>query len=442
MPARRLALNVLRRVTENGVYASLSLDEHLHASTLAQADRRLAARLVYDTLDNLIYLDWALAKVMARPDTDIRLVNILRLAACQLLLEDRIPDMAATDTAVKLCVDLGMEGLKGVCNGILRSLIRLRDEGELKPDPADPAQTALRLSVPNWLLERLSADWGGEAAEAMLTPRTHIRHLILRPNLLKLTDAQFEELLDKKVWEKRPGLVPHAWYVEGAADIGADNDFKNGLFSIQSEGSMLAAMALDVRRGWKVLDCCAAPGGKSCLMSELMGDTGRVIAWDVYPHRVELIQAQQKRLHLENIRPVVRDATQHREDLDFSMDAVLLDAPCSGTGDLADKPDLKLRLKPENIDALVRTQAQLLDAVCPYVKEGGTLVYATCSILREENEAQVLAFLERHPEFDLRPLPETIPERFRQWEGVGLQLLPHRDGVGGFYLCRLRRRFT
>ena len=443
MPARRLALTVIRRVTENGAYASLTLDEQLHASTLAQVDRRLAARLVYDTLDSLILLDWSLAKVMAREDTDIRLRNILRLGACQLLLEDRIPDMAATDTSVRLCEELGLEGLKGVCNGILRSLIRLRDAGELAlpaGENATPQTEAIRHSVPEWLWNRLTDDWGAEQAEGMLGEKAHTRHLTLRPNLLRLTDAQFEELLAGKVWEKRPGFAPHTWRVKGAADIGADNDFKNGMFSIQSEGSVLAALAVDPRRGMRVLDCCAAPGGKSCLMSELMGDTGRVQAWDLHPHRVELIQAQQKRLHLENIRPIVRDASVHRDDLDRTMDAVLLDAPCSGTGDLADKPDLKLRLRPENVEELIRTQAQLLDAVCGYVREGGVLVYATCSVLKDENERQVSAFLSRHPDFELCPLPETIPERFRQWEGTGLQLLPQRDGVGGFYLARLRRK--
>ena len=441
MPARRLALSVVRSVTENGAYASLALDEKLHGCTLSQADRRLVARLAYDTIDNLIYLDWALAKVMAKPDTDIRLRNILRLAACQLLLEDRIPDMAATDTAVRLCVELEMPGLKGVCNGILRSLVRLRDAGELRlPEDGSPEALSLRLSTPRWLIERLLADWDPETLRGLLGRQAHLDYLVLRPNLLRLKEDEFDALLEKKVWEVQPGLVPFTRRVTGAVDISADNDFNGGLFSIQSEGSVLAVLAMDVRRGMKVLDCCAAPGGKSCLMSELMGDTGRVMAWDVKEHRVALIRAQQQRLHLENIRPVARDASAHRDDLDQTMDAVLLDAPCSGTGDLADKPDLKLRLTPESIDSLIRTQAELLDAVCPYVREGGTLVYSTCSVLKDENERQISAFLLRHPEFELSPLPETIPERFRRYESTGLQLLPHRDGLNGFYLARLRRK--
>jgi len=202
---------------------------------------------------------------------------------------------------------------------------------------------------------------------------------------------------------------------------------------------MLACMALQPKRGMTVLDACAAPGGKSCYLSEMMGGTGRVQSWDVHAHRVDLIEAQVKRLHLENVRPIVRDATKPREELYDTMDAVLLDAPCSGTGDMADKPDLKYRPTPESVASLVETQRALLEALAPCVKRGGVLVYSTCSVLKDENERQIRDFLNRHPEFKLDKLPAEIPERFRDYEDCGLQLLPGRDGVGGFYIARLKR---
>ncbi|MBR5344206.1 MAG: 16S rRNA (cytosine(967)-C(5))-methyltransferase RsmB [Clostridia bacterium] len=443
MPARRLALDVIRKVTENGAYASLALDEKLHGCTLSAADRRFAARLVYDTLDNIAKLDWALHQVMARPDTDIRLVNVLRLGACQLLLGYRVPDNAATDTAVRLCREIGLEGLVGVCNGILRNLIRQRDgEGIQWPDPAEDLVKALSVetSTPEWLIRRLQANWGEETAEQLLRWRDKRGGIILRPNLMRLDDAGFETLLQKKVWEHEPAMMPHAVRVKGMIDITADADWQGGMYSIQSEGSQCAVLALGVRPGWKVLDCCAAPGGKTAYIAELLNGGGRVQAWDKHEHRVDLITAQAKRLHLENVRPIHRDASVYREDLDMTFDAVLLDAPCSGTGDMAEKPDIKLRLKEENVDALIRTQAELLDAVCPSVKIGGVLVYATCSLLKAENEDQVKAFLERHPEFEPEKLPVTIPEALRQHETLGLQLMAHRDGVGGFYVCRMKRK--
>ena len=443
MPSRRAALKVLRAVTEEGAYASLSLDAALTGSGLSGADRRLASRLVYDTLDHLGYLDYLLAQVMAREDTDIKLRNILRLGACQILLEDRIPESAATNTCVQLCAENGMEGLKGVCNGILRNLVRKKDELKL-PDPETEPEKyfSVRYSLPLWLGNRLRADWGEEEATRIASWRNTDGAVTIRRNLLKTEEEGFERILEKKIWGREKADLPDAWRITGAMDIARDADFQAGNFSIMSESSMMACLALGVRRGMQVLDCCAAPGGKTCYLSELMGDTGRVQAWDVHDHRVKLIAAQQKRLGLENIRPIVRDAARYREDLDTRMDAVLLDAPCSGLGVMAEKPDIRLRVTEESVRELTELQARLLDTVCRYVKPGGVLVYSTCSLLKAENEDQARAFLERHPEFEAEKLPETIPEIFRQHEGLGLQLLPPRDGVEGFYLCRMRRKET
>ena len=424
LAARRMALAVIREVTENNAYASLSLNEKLVKSGLNPADRRLAARLAYDTIEHLLTIDHALSQVMAKPDTDIKLRNILRLGACQILLEDRIPESAATNTCVELCKELGMEGLAGVCNGILRNLIRKKDE----------------LTWPEWLVEKLMADWGKEEAVALMSHSEPETYISVRPNMTELDDEAFETLLNKKVWEHENGLVPHSWRIRGMADIGQDADFLGGKFSIQGESSMMACMAVNPKRGAQLLDACAAPGGKTCLLAEMMGGTGRVQAWEMHEHRTALITAQAKRLHLENIRPMTRDASKHREDMDMTMDAVLLDAPCSGLGVMSDKPDVKYRVTPESVAELCGIQAKLLDAVAPYVKEGGALVYSTCSMLKCENQQQVEAFLQRHPEFEIDKLPESIPEQFRAHYGVGLQLLPHRDHVEGFYICRMRRK--
>ncbi len=441
MPARRLALRVIRQVTEQGAYASLSLDSALNGCGLIAADRRLVSRIVYDTLDHMIYLDWVLGQVMAREDTDIKLRNILRMGACQILLEDRIPESAATNTSVQLCAELGMEGLKGVCNGILRNLIRKRDELVL-PDPEkEPDRAAsIRYSLPEWLWKRLRESYGAEEAGKIASFRAPDTGWTLRPNLTKTDDAGFEALLSKKVWEKEKLDVPHAWRIRGAMDIARDGDFQAGNFSVMSPSSMMVCQALGAKRGQQILDCCAAPGGKTCYIAEMMAGTGRVQAWDIHEHRTSLIEAQARRLGLENIRPMVRDASRRREDLVQSMDGVLLDAPCSGLGVLAEKPDIKLRVSEEGVNELIGLQRKLLDTVCEYVRPGGTLVYSTCSILPEEDEAQIEAFLERHPEFEAQELPESIPEKYRQYRKNGLQLLTYRDGVEGFYLCRMKRK--
>ena len=440
LPARRTALKVIRQVTEEGAYASLALDAALKNSGLSGADRRLVSRLVYDTLDRMIWLDWALSRVMAKPDTDIKLKNILRLGACQILLEDRIPESAATNLCVQLCAETEMPGLKGVCNGILRNLIRRKDEMKLPEDEAESEQyAALRHSVPEWLYRKLREDYG-EETDRILSYRNPDEGWTLRPNLTRTDDAGFEQMLARKVWKKEKTDLPHAWKITGAMDIARDADYQAGNFSIQSGGSMIACLAMNVRRGQQVLDCCAAPGGKSCYLAEMMGGTGRVQAWDIHEHRVALIEAQARRLGLENIRPMARDAAKIREELTGTMDAVLLDAPCSGLGFLAQKPDLKLRVTEESVGELTELQEKLLDAVCGYVKPGGTLVYSTCSILKDENERKAEGFLQRHPEFEEIPLPESIPERYRKMQSRGLQLLEYRDGLEGFYVIRMRRK--
>lgn len=208
LPARRLALEVIRAVTENDAYASLVLDEKLNKCTLPLVDRRLAARLVYDTLEHLLTLDYALNSLMAKPDTDIKLRNVLRLGACQILLEDRIPESAACNTSVALCKELGMEGLAGVCNGILRNLVRQKDEIKYPDMETEPVKAlSIRYSVPEWLVERLLADWG-EDAEKLMGFHQPNAAITIRPNLMKMDEAAFEQFLGSKVWKRKRGCCP------------------------------------------------------------------------------------------------------------------------------------------------------------------------------------------------------------------------------------------
>ena len=442
LAARRAAYRVLCEVTENGAYAALALDRQLTRSGLSTADRHLAASLVYDTLDNQMRLDWALSKFLQKEDTEPKLRIILRLGACQILLYDKIPESAAVNTTVSLCKDAGLEGLSGVCNAILRNLIRSRDEIVYPDETQEPEKfLSVMFSVPEWLVRQLIADYGYPTAKAIVSYRQREAGATLRPNLMQLDHAAFEKLLNSKVWKWEKGQAPDAYIVHGAADLAQDADFQSGRFSIQSESSMFAALALTVRPGMQVLDVCAAPGGKTCYLAERMNGTGRVQSWDLHPHRVRLIEAQARRLHLDNVRPMARDATALRDELVQTMDAVLLDAPCSGTGVMAGKPDVKYRVTAEGVAELAETQRKLLDTCCQYVKRGGQFVYSTCSLLPEENAQQLHAFLERHPEFELLPLPETFPAHLRDHAGAdGLQILPCRDGLDGFFIALMRRK--
>ncbi len=438
--ARRTALSVLNRVLIDEGFASLSLDEQFQQSAVSPRDKRLAAALVYTTLENLLKLDFALDQFLKqREELDPRVLSLLRMSACQLLLMDRVPDFAAVNEAVNLVRGMGLEALTGLVNGVLRSLIRER-ENIPWPKDGDPDYLRVMYSVPGWLAERLREGYGEETARQIVAFRKAQHAITIRRNTLRLEKKDFDAILSKKVWKVAPGMLPDAYYVSGAAAIARDAHFLDGTFSIQGEGSMMAAFALAPAVGARVLDACAAPGGKTCLMAEMMQNTGRIHAWDVHAHRIALLEAQLERLRLYNVRPAVRDAGIHQERFDGEMDAVLIDAPCSGTGVMAEKPDVKYRLAPEGLAALGEIQRRLLEACSRYLKPGGILVYATCSLLPEENSRQVERFLTDHPEFSMDALPESIPEKFRALAGpYGLQLLPHRDGVEGFFIARMKK---
>ena len=439
--ARRLALDVLTDVREKGAYASLALGERLRAAHLSPEDRRLATGLVYGTLENQLQIDYALDRLMDHPTREPVQRDILRMGAYQILFLDRVPDSAAVDEAVKLTRAMGMEAACGFINAVLRNLSRGKDEIAWPDREADPvAYLSVMGSMPRWLVEKLVAAYGPEEAGRVILYREEEHPVCVRPNFTRLSDAEFEALLQEKGWRAERGLAPHAWLIYGAGDLAADADYRAGRFSIQGQSSMLAAEALEVRPGMKVLDACAAPGGKSAYLCEQMQLTGRVYAWELHEKRAQLLEGVRRRLGLDNLRISVRDALDFRPDLEGALDGVLLDAPCAGLGVLSQKPDIKLRLKEEDIPAIVDTQGRLIDTVCRYVRPGGALVYSTCSLLPEENADRVRAFLQVHPNFTLEPLPTSFPEELRARQTpCGLQLLGCRDGVEGFFIARMRR---
>ena len=351
---------------------------------------------------------------------------------------------AAVDEAVKQTRAAGREGMTGLVNGVLRSLIRARDAGELRlPDREEEPERwlSVKYSIAPAIVSRLVAAYGMEEAECIAASAVGSRVETIRPNAARMDAAAFEAWLDEQKLNWRRGTVPDAYLIEGAGSLADTDGFRRGLFSIQGQSAMLAAQAVMARPGMQILDACAAPGGKTCLMAERMGGAGRVYAWDVHEHRVQLIRAAARRLGLDNVRASVYDAREPMASMKLTMDAVLVDAPCSGLGVIGDKPDIKYRVNDAALDALPPVQAAILDACAQAVKVGGLLVYATCTILPEENQARVRAFLEAHPEFepdgDDAWLPGPLKARLE--DGM-LQLLPHRDGLEGFFIARMRRK--
>ena len=441
--ARDVALRALRNVARNDAYAAQALDRELSAAHLSDEDRRLASSVFYFTLENRLRIEHVLAaRLKTRPEPEV--MDILCIATAQILFMDKIPDHAAVDEAVKQARRAGRDGLTALVNGVLRSLIRDRDAGELTlPDrDAEPeAYLSERYSTAPELVARLVAAYGVEQTEEILAWSPDRRSDTIRANRMRMSDEAFEAWLTQNglVWEH--ATVSGAYRVTGAGKLSAHEGYRKGLFSIQGESSMLAAAAVGAKPGMQVLDACAAPGGKTCLIAEMMMGTGRIYAWDLHAHRVELIRAAAHRLDLDNIRAQVRDAAKPMESMELAMDAVLVDAPCSGLGVMGDKPDIKYRLTGEAIDALLPVQQDILSACAACVKPGGVLVYSTCTLLPEENERQVEAFLRLHPEFAPDANDKWLPEELRtRFKGGCIQILPGRDGLEGFFIARMRRK--
>ena len=406
--ARTVALKALQDVVRGDAYAAQALDKQLQAAKLSPEDRRLAASLFYFAVENRLYIETMLGRFLdAKPEPVVN--DILHIAAAQLLFMDRVPDHAAVDEAVKQVRFAGRDGLT-------------------------------KRSVAPVIAERLIDAYGLERAERLVTARPE-RGQAVRFNRMITDAAAFAAWLDAHEYTWHPGLVEDAFIVENGGNLADTDGYRQGLFSIQGQSAMLAAQAVEAKPGMHILDACAAPGGKTALMAERMGGAGRVYAWDVHEHRVTLIRAAARRLGLDNVRATVYDAREPMESIRMTMDAVLVDAPCSGLGVLNEKPDIKYRATAESLDALPALQLQILESAAQAVKPGGRLVYATCTVLPQENGDVVNAFLKAHPEFAPDTRANWLPEALHDGLSDGmLTLSPEREDFEGFFIARMTRR--
>jgi len=409
---RRAALDTLLRVLEDGAYTNLALKEA--AKAVSEKDVPFLYALVNETVLRASYVDYLLGHYCKRQKRAVR--NLLRMSATELLWLDT-PSHAVVNESVKLCCEIGKRDSSALVNAVLRRIDRERDA--LPPLPEQPLeQLTIRYGFPAFLVSEWLNTYGEAETEALLSSAPV--GTVVRAQYPYTT----EELKAALPVEAIPcPLDPNALRLKEGFNVSNDPLFREGRFTVQSEGAMLICRALGDVKNKNVLDVCAAPGGKTAYLASLSENTARLFAWELHPHRKELMDASFKRLHVNAVTACV-DASVFDPKYRESFDAVLLDVPCSGFGLLADKPDVRLHKTEETVDALVESQKAILFACAPYVRNGGVLVYATCTISKRENEEQVRAFLNVNPHFTMEE------ER---------QLLPTRDGTDGFYFARLRR---
>jgi len=429
--ARRAAANALLNM-ERGAYANLALKDEL--PQVPSEHRGFCSALVYTALEKQIYLDWVIQKFtsgLVKPAARI----VLRLGLCQALFMG-VPEAAAVNESVRLIKAMGKPALSGFVNGVLRAALREKDALS-PPSGKDAASLSVRTGTPEWIAKTFLDRFGPELAEAILTSPGEQGSI--RVNTLKADVDTVRQQLGFPTTCGR--FVPEVLrYNAAAGDLTGSVLFQKGLIALQSEASALVCKVADPKPGQTVLDACAAPGGKTAALAAIAGNQAEITAWDVHPHRVELIKATCARLGVR-VRAEVKDASAFDPALEGRFDVVLVDAPCSGLG-VAGKPDLKLKKRKEDVEALSKVQLAILSACARYVKSGGTLVYSTCTISQPENEGVTDAFLAAHDGFCPGDLSPFFPEDFDRQRLVNgrVQLLPPVDGVNGFYLARMHRR--
>ena len=441
--ARRLAWQVLRAV-EEGAFADAALGERLRGARLDARDRALATQLVYGTLAWQGLLDRGIAQFGRDPhrlDAPVR--TLLRMALFQLVKLDRVPEFAAVDTAVELAKELKRGTVAGLINAVLRRFLREGKQIHVRSRETDlVGHLSATYSHPSWLVARWLGELGAADTEALLRANNTPAPTVVRVNRARIGSDALAAALAADGIASQPGAVSvDALVVEPHGDPSELPGFREGHYTLQAEASQLVVALLDPPPGGRVLDVCAAPGGKTTAAAERVGPTGRVVAMDRNRAGVQLLRREAARLGLSNVAALQTDASALPLG-DWAADAVLVDAPCSGLGTLRQHPEIRWRRRPEDIAALAALQTRLLAAAAEHVRPGGVLVYATCTISAAENEAVVDAFLADHADFaidDPRPhLPGAAHELIDD-RGF-LRTFPHRHGLDGFFAARLARR--
>ena len=434
MNARREALRLLLRAEENGSFVNLLLPPRDSDGGEEARDRALLCALLYGCVERRLTLDYAIATLTKRPSDSLspHTRNLLRLGLYQLYFMERIPAFAAVSESVSLAKNRGETSLINAC-------LRQAAKGSppLPPREKNAARyLSIAYSFPLPTVKLFLSLYGEEETEALLRAFNAPPSLTLRVNTLKLSREAYLSLLEERGIDASPtAYSPFGVRLAESIDPTHLPLYREGGFFVQDEASQIEALALGVRRGDTVLDACACPGGKSFSAAIEGGDCGRVIASDISASKLPLIEDGASRLSLSSVTARVLDARIPDESLLRKCDRVICDVPCSGLGVLGKKPDLRY-LSLDRFDTLIPIQREILRASAEAVKEGGVLVYSTCTLNPDENAGVVNAFLAENAAF--APVDFTAGALSSRC-GM-LTLLPHREGTDGFFIAKLQRK--
>lgn len=454
---RTIALDILNKIESRDAYADILLDDAFKRHPLKDADKGLLTELVYGVLRWKNRIDWIIGIFSSIKPVKVErdILNILRLGAYQLLFLDKVPVSAAVNESVALTSTLTpalsqrkrvkSEGQrkKNFVNAVLRAIDRGRDNITYPDQAASPiTHISIKYSHPEWLVRRFVEKLGIDEAIKLCQANNEPPPLTIRVNTMAISREGLLLRLSESGYKAAfTSFSPAGLTLKGAGDVRGIPGFAEGLFTVQDEASQLISFILDPQPGEKVLDACAAPGGKGTHIAELMADTGEITAVDIKPKGVKRIEDNARRLGVKSVKAMVSDAAIPLNFEAGEFDRILLDAPCSGTGVLRRHPEGKWQKREEDIAELAKRQKALMENLSKYIKPGGVMVYSVCSVMNEEGEGVVVPFLERHPEFILESAAPKIGAA-----GVALicdrgffKVYSHTHGMDGFFAARLRK---
>lgn len=440
MDAREAAMLALNACQRQGGWSDGALKKQLAAAELSGRDAALATQLCFGVLQNQMLLDFYLSKFSNIPlkRMEGKVVQTLRLGAYQMLFLTRIPHSAAVNSAVTLVkTHCKNPRAAGMVNGILRSMERSLQNMPVIPQGDPVAYLSTLYSHPEWLVKEFILSLGEEETAQMLAADNSQPPTAVMVNTTRTTAEELKAMLEADHVEAEP----HPWLedcllLHRTGDLERLEAFQQGLFYVQDPASRLSVLAAGAKPGMKVLDCCAAPGGKSFAAAIAMENQGEIVSCDLHPHKKKLIQAGADRLGLTIISPKTADGKVFRPEWENAFDLVLVDAPCSGLGVIRKKPDIRYK-DPAPLADLPAVQLDILRNAARYVRPGGTLMYSTCTLLYRENGEVVETFLAENNSYKAEAFP--LPGPIGPVQSGSVTLWPHRHGTDGFFISKMRR---
>ena len=434
--ARQTAFKILLKIERDKAYSNIALDSAVKASNLNSTDCAFISNIVYGVTERKITLDYEIVKYLNSPLKKLKpdVLVALRMGAYQLLFMDKIPESAAVNESVKLVKANGSGYSAGLVNAVLR---KLAENGlNLPPNDGSADNLSVIYSVPKELVNLITYHYGAENASKFFSAALSKQKLTIRVNTLKITSDELIEVLKKENVAAEKTTCENALIINTVGAVYLLEAYKKGFFHVEDISSQLCVAVLGAKKGETVIDVCSAPGGKSFTIGEMMENEGTLYSCDLYEARTNLIKTGAERLGIDIIKTCVNDASMFNKDFP-KADRVLCDVPCSGLGIIGKKPEIKYK-ELDDIKELIPIQKKILNTSAEYVKDGGTLVYSTCSVNPNENKKVCDAFLKEHPEFCSVPvLPSVL--RVKD-EGDYITFMPHINNCDGFFTAKFIKR--